>query len=274
MRLRLRHRLRLSFAEPVRNVIAVLRITPRSHDGQRVTNWRIDVEPDCFLKAGEDHFGNLVHTLTLPGLVSEFTVTARGELAAFDAAGVVRGSAERLPIELYHRDTPLTAPDAALRVFAAEAVAGSDNRVGQMHRLMAAVHEAVAFDAEGTGAPSAQQAFADRRATARGHAQVFVACARALGAPARCAAGYLLAGDAGSRRHSWAEVFVEGLGWVGFDTVHEICPQDHHVRVAVGLDAVEADTLRGAYGVVPDETVEVQWLFGRDPGPLAAAASS
>lgn len=273
MRLRLRHRLRLSFPTPVRNVIAVLRMTPRSHEGQRVTNWRIDVSPDCLLKAGEDHFGNLVHTMTLPGTVSEITVTARGELTAFDAAGIVRGSAERLPVELYHRDTMLTAPDAALRRFAETAVAGSDNRIGQMHRLMAAIHEAVGFDGPGPRTAPAAERLAAGSGTGREHAQIFAACARALGVPARCAAGYYLADDAPSRRHSWAEAYLEGLGWVGFDTVHDICPQDHHTRVAVGLDASEADTVRGAFGVVPEETVDVQWLYGRDPGPLAAAPS-
>ncbi len=273
MRLRLRHHLRLSFPEPARNVIAVLRMTPRSHEGQRVTNWRIDVNPDCVLKAGEDHFGNLVHTLTLPGTVSEISITAQGELMAFDAAGVIRGSAERLPVELYHRDTPQTVPDAALRAFAREAASGANNRIGQLHRLMAAIHNAVKVDHEGTGTGPAAARLAEGLGTPRDHAQIFVACARALDIPARCAAGYFLDDGTKSRRHSWAEAFVAGLGWVGFDTVHEICPQDHHVRVAVGLDAVEADTLRSAYGVVPDETVEVHWLYGRDPGPMAAVQS-
>ena len=273
MRLRLRHSLRLTFPAPVRNVIAMLRMTPRSHDGQRVTNWRIDVTPDCLLKAGEDHFGNLVHTLTLPGPVQEITITAQGELTAFDAAGIVRGSAERLPVELYRRGTALTAPDAELRRFGEGAVAGADNVLARMHRLMAAIHEAVAFEPDDVATRPAAATLAAGRATAREHAQIFVTCARALGVPARCAAGYYLADDAGSRRHSWAEAYVDGLGWVGFDTVHDICPQDHHTRVAVGLDAVEADTLRGPQGAAPAETVEVRWLLGRDPGPLAATPS-
>lgn len=266
MRLRLRHHLRLSFAEPTRNVIAVLRMTPRSHEGQRVTNWRIDVEPDCLLKAGEDHFGNLVHTLTLPGAVTTVSITAQGELTAFDAAGIVRGSAERLPVELYHRETRLTTPDAPLRAFAAEAATGAESHLGQLHSLMAAIHETVAVHDGIDGVRPVAAAFADRRGTARDHAQIFATCARALGVPARCATGYLLAEGDGSSRHSWAEAFVEGLGWVGFDTVHDICPQDQHIRVAVGLDAVEAGALRGASGVTPEETMEVRWLHGAGGG--------
>ena len=54
MRIKLRHRLTFAFDEPARNLIQVLRLMPRSHDGQRVSNWRIGVDPDCVLKSGED----------------------------------------------------------------------------------------------------------------------------------------------------------------------------------------------------------------------------
>jgi transglutaminase-like putative cysteine protease len=43
---------------------------------------------------------------------------------------------------------------------------------------------------------------------------------------------------------------VPRLGWVGFDTVHCVCPTEAYVRVAVGLDAFGAAPVRGTrYGV-------------------------
>ena len=36
--------------------------------------------------------------------------------------------------------------------------------------------------------------------------------------------------------HAWAEVYVESLGWVGFDPSNGISPDERYVRVAVGLD--------------------------------------
>ena len=40
----------------------VLRLTPRSHEGQHIASWRIDLDVDCLMLASEDAFGNIVHT--------------------------------------------------------------------------------------------------------------------------------------------------------------------------------------------------------------------
>lgn len=273
MRLRLRHHLRLRFSEPARNVMAVLRLTPRSHEGQRITNWRIDVDPDCLLKSGEDHHGNLVHTLTIPGFATELSIAAQGELTSFDALGVVRGSAERLPTEVYLRDTALTLAGDGVRELARAAAAAAETPLARLHALMGALHDRLPFAPAVAGVVPAEEALAAGRGGARDHAQVFTAAARHLAIPARCAIGFLLDPDGGSRRHAWAEAHVAGLGWVGFDPVHDICPQEHHVRVAVGLDAFEADGLRGANGVVPEEAVEVRWLYGRETTRSSPRAS-
>ena len=106
MRLTVRHHLGYGFRDPARNVTRILRLTPRSFEGQHVVSWQIDVDTDCVLKAGEDGFGNLTHTFTAKGPVERLGITVVGEIENFDAAGVVRGCAERLPVELFLRETP------------------------------------------------------------------------------------------------------------------------------------------------------------------------
>ena len=46
--------------------------------------------------------------------------------------------------------------------------------------------------------------------------------------------------------HAWAEVWVEGLGWVGFDVANRVCPTDRYVRLAAGLDAGYAAPIIGS----------------------------
>lgn len=274
MRLRIRHRLQVRFPEPTRNVVGVLRLSPRSHEGQRITNWRIDVDPDCLLRRGEDHFGNVTHVLNVPGVSQEITVVAQGELTSFDAAGVVRGSAERLPTEVFRRDTALTDPNDAMRAFAEDATTGSVNAIERLHRLMAAVNRDIAVEEASQGArpAAAIDVLAAKAADGAGHAHLFIACARQLGYPARCASGYVLGSPGASQRHAWAEAFVENLGWIGFDTVRDICPQDDHVRVAVGLDAVDAAPVRTVPGEIAAETVDITWLLARDNGAQSQSA--
>ena len=49
--------------------------------------------------------------------------------------------------------------------------------------------------------------------------------------------------------HAWAEAWVEGLGWVGFDAANRVCPDERYIQVATGLDYREAGPLTGVmYG--------------------------
>ncbi|MPV58092.1 transglutaminase [Burkholderia sp. HI2761] len=45
--------------------------------------------------------------------------------------------------------------------------------------------------------------------------------------------------------HAWAEAYVEGLGWVGFDPFMNRCPDERYVRIAVGLDHRDAQPVTG-----------------------------
>ena len=70
MRIAIRHRTHYAYTTPAKAVMQLLRLTPRNHDGQNVKRWRIDLNCDGTLKAGEDPFGNLTHTLALAGPIS------------------------------------------------------------------------------------------------------------------------------------------------------------------------------------------------------------
>ncbi|KVD45866.1 transglutaminase [Burkholderia sp. ABCPW 11] len=45
--------------------------------------------------------------------------------------------------------------------------------------------------------------------------------------------------------HAWAEAYVDGLGWVGFDPFMNRCPDERYVRIAVGLDHRDAQPVTG-----------------------------
>ena len=78
MRVAVRHHTRYSYGSPAKFVLQLLRMTPRNHDGQTVKSWRIVPNCDAILKGGEDPFGNLTHTLSLPGPISEIGMDVEG----------------------------------------------------------------------------------------------------------------------------------------------------------------------------------------------------
>ena len=95
MRLRIRHQSTYAYATPANSVTQLLRLTPRSHDGQFVVDWRVEVDHDCRLQQAADAFGNVVHSFTLAGSLTALTVSAIGEVETEDTHGLVRGQVER-----------------------------------------------------------------------------------------------------------------------------------------------------------------------------------
>jgi transglutaminase-like putative cysteine protease len=76
---------------------------------------------------------------------------------------------------------------------------------------------------------------------------VLIAAARLSGLPARYVAGHLYRPDAPEAHaaHGWAEIWVDGYGWIGFDSFEGQCPTESYVRVAIGLDHREAAPISG-----------------------------
>ncbi len=252
MRIRISHEMAHRYAPPARMLIQNLRLTPYGFDSQYVLGWRINVDLDSALRQTEDAHGNVVTTFSHHGQpIERLTVSARGEIETSDAAGVVRGTVERLPAEMYLRESPLARSNGALRDFAAEATAGASDPLGAMHRLMSELNRVMTFDPDEADEPeSAVEAFALRRGRARDFAHIFIACARFLNVPARFIGGYRAASEAGGEpgAHCWAEAYAPKLGWVAFDPTACICADARYVRVVVGFDARDGCLARTSHG--------------------------
>jgi transglutaminase-like putative cysteine protease len=96
---------------------------------------------------------------------------------------------------------------------------------------------------------TAGEALARGAGVAQDQAHVFIAACRRLGVPARYVSGYLRNDDpelhVGRTSHSWAEAWVPGLEWVGFDPANDMSPRGDSLRVAVGLDYRDAAPVSG-----------------------------
>jgi transglutaminase-like putative cysteine protease len=263
MRICVAHETVYRYDPPCTGVIQTLRLTPRNHTGQYVVSWRLDVSADCRLEPQQDAFGNITHAFSVAGPVSELRLLVEGEVETQDTAGVVRGAVERFPPALFLRETALTHADKAIRVYAAQFLRPpATNRLATLHDVLARLHRDIAVDSQAaSAAPSAADALKKGHGISQDLAHIFIAVARALGAPARYVAGYFRREDTqnGSVNagHAWAEAHVPDLGWVGFDPATGVCATDQHVRVAVGLDCLGAAPVRGAYYGGSQEDVAV-----------------
>lgn len=240
------HLTRYTYDQPVRGVVQSHRLTPSVCDGQKTLDWSVTVSDGIPGGAFRDGAGDWIAAWSVLGPVQEILVHVQGRVETSDQAGVLRGHKALVRPEVYLRDTFATRADEALRALAA-AGQGADRLAGA-HDLMAAVADAIAYVPGATGPrTTASEALRLREGVCQDHAQVMVACARILGVPARYVSGYLYAttDTPHEAAHAWAEVFVEGLGWVGFDPANRCCPDDRYIRLGSGFDAQDAAPIRG-----------------------------
>ena len=248
MRIRIRHISTYTYASPARSVMQVLRLTPRNHEGQHVIDWRIEIDANCLLKRSEDAFANVVHTFFANGPHTELVVSAEGEVETFDTSGFVRNAIERFPPGLYLRQSPMAVASDPICDFASKITGGSP--LEKMHTLLDSLHDELEFDTDPTHpVTNAGDAFVAKRAVAQDFAHIFIACARELNIPARYVSGHIMARETGETRqaaHAWAETYIDGYGWIGFDPAYGRCPEAAHIRVACALDYLGAAPMRGA----------------------------
>jgi len=247
MRIRVRHATSYTYDMPAYGVIQALRVTPCSHDGQQVLYWRVDVDVDGFLREGRDAFGNILHIFYAEGAVNRITVRVSGEVDVRETAGVVRGASEPFLPNVFLRPSPLTGLDAGLAGWVASLPDGDP--LTRLHHLMAELHGRMRFDVGTTVVETtAAEAFAQGHGVCQDYAHIFIAAARRMGVPARYVSGHLCRTEGGEQEaaHAWAEAYVPGLGWTGFDPVNAVCPDSSYLRIATGLDYLDAAPLRGA----------------------------
>lgn len=247
MKLLVRHQTVYDYEAGSSRVAMLLKLFPRSHDGQRVDEWRLSVNGEPVTDFMVNGYGDREALWIRYDRTSSAVVLAEGLVETRDTAGVVSGLDERFDPRIYLRDTPLTVVTPAIRDLAA-GIPEADG-LTRLHALCAIVRERVDYRA-GVTTPdtTAGEALALGAGVCQDHSQLFIAAARAMGIPARYVTGYLLAqdGDALHETHAWAEALVPEIGWVGFDASNQVCPTEHYLRVASGLDAHDAAPVRGS----------------------------
>ena len=188
-----------------------------------------------------------------------------GTVDTTDLSGVLRGHKELIAPEAYLRPTDPTLPDARVLQMAG-VVRAAETTFTAAHALAETVADAIAYRPGTTHAhTTAATALAQGEGVCQDHAHAMIAIARAADIPARYVSGYLHSGADGSAHeaaHAWAELYIAGYGWIGFDPANRCCPDARYIRLGSGLDAQDAAPIRGVsrgQGVESlDVTVAVQ----------------
>ncbi len=261
MKLHIKHETRYEFDAPVPFGLQQLRKTPKSFRNQVIEDWSTEVIGGRKELSFEDYHRNTVELISFEPNTQSVSLMSKGTVEIEDTHGVLGRHEGSTPLWLFNRSTPQTKPGKGVADLVGSLPPGEG--LDQLHALSEAIRDRVAYKV-GSSQPdwSAEDAIEAGSGVCQDHAHVFISGARHLGLPARYVSGYLMMNEIELQdaTHAWAEVHVNGLGWVGFDVSNGISPDDRYVRVATGLDYAQAAPVIGSrIGAAGEQlTVQVQ----------------
>lgn len=264
MRLKIQHRTHYTYTQPVNYGLQQLRLTPKSRNGQSVLTWETRIDGGERQLEFDDQHMNHVMLISFKGEGHEIVITSEGEVETANTDGVIGKHSGFAPLWYFQRQTDLTRQGQGVRTLAKGLNAEIEEPIARMHALSSRISDAVKYETGVThSSTSAEDAIEQGKGVCQDHAHIFIAAARTLGFPARYVSGYLMMNDRVDQEasHAWAEVYIDPLGWVGFDISNGISPDERYVRVATGLDYNDAAPVMGVhFGEAEGEalTVDIQ----------------
>lgn len=279
MELEIWHSTRYEFSEAVFLEPHLLRFQPRNDGAQLLQEFTLDVDPQpAGMSASLDSAGNTVTHLWFDGLHRSLTITCRATVETlrdnpFDF--LPDHCRSRLPVfyaaesdalrpYLHRNPHGLDGPDQ-IAIFASRI---RDAARGELVPLLTSLNntiferfERVTRQEPGVWAP--ERTWREKRGACRDLAALFVDVCRSLGIAARFVSGYEeseLYRD-GGELHAWAEAYIPGAGWRGYDPSRGLAVAQSHVAVAAAATAAGAAPIVGTYrgsGVTAEMETEVR----------------
>jgi transglutaminase-like putative cysteine protease len=250
MKLEIVHATRYRYSGPIAETVMEVRLRPMDGNGQRCREFHLEISSGIKPGTYRDGYGNDVHYFNLVRPHTSLSVTSRSVVET--GGGLDADPGEELVQDFLRFRSPVK-DVPGIRELASRhpiADAGSGSSVEQaLDELTLAISREFAYDRAVTNVYSAvDDVLALRAGVCQDFAHLFIAIARTMGVAARYVSGYIHApGAATTASHAWAEAWVPGRGWVGYDATHPVRAAEHHVRLAVGRDYSDAAPTRGIY---------------------------
>jgi len=248
MRLTIEHTTRFQYEHPPNYGLLQLRATPATSPAQHVISWDVSLQGAREQVRFLDHHGNHVSLIEVLSETPDVEIAVRGDVETLIQDGVYGHPRDFMPTWFYRRQSPLTEPSHEIQVASDSLMFSADNTISDLHALSQLIRDRVAYTPGQTDVTTkAGDAWSAEKGVCQDHTHIFLSIARLKGLPARYVSGYLLMNDRADQdaSHAWAEVCIDGLGWVGFDISNGISPDGRYVRMAQGLDYTDAAPTTG-----------------------------
>jgi len=268
----LHHKTHYRYDRPVELGPHLIRLRPAPHCRTPIHAYSLTVVPaKHFLHWQQDPLGNYLARLIFPESTSEFAVDVdliaemtvinpfdfflESYASTYPFAYDAEAARQLCPYVEAEPAGPLVS--ALLAEIPRETAGTMDFLVGLNQRLQSKIGYVRRME---PGIQSCEDTLAQGQGSCRDSAWLFVQVTRHLGLAARFVSGYLiqLAADDGPEEdfgalHAWAEVYLPGAGWVGFDPTSGLLASEGHIPLACTPDTPSAAPISGQLSVCKSE---------------------
>jgi transglutaminase-like putative cysteine protease len=249
------------YTKPVRQAVLELMVLPENSSDQKCLSFDIQNSLDARVHFSETLYGARLIRFTIPRKFCFFKVTVKAtvekqDINPFDKIDLSSISNVNLldddDFKIDHfRNLSVNEFTAPVR----EVLPGETIRLKRedlfqyMQRMTAWVYSTVIYP---TGVTTTHTKFDEilqlKAGVCQDHAHLFIGIMRANGIPARYVSGYLSQGhefNGDSAMHAWAEAFLPGSGWIGFDPSNNLMANMNYIKAGHGLDYTDCMPIRG-----------------------------
>ncbi|UTW10345.1 transglutaminase family protein [Marinobacterium rhizophilum] len=259
------HHTYYNFTEEVTLGTHKLLLRPREDHELRIQSFLLDITPAAGLLWHRDVEDNSVALASFALPTRQLVIQSEVIIQQYNEAPLdflVSDYALRYPFSYRADDEPMlapyqTAPDAPTRSLLHAWIGNfwqadeSIQTYSLLQRIAEYIYQTLSYRVrEEPGVQSARQTLEYGTGSCRDFAVLFMEAARCLGLAARFVSGYLHVTpmpQSNGATHAWAEVYLPGAGWKGFDpTIGKIAGSDH-IAVAVARLPHAVPPISGSY---------------------------
>ncbi|MCT0230909.1 transglutaminase family protein [Synechococcus sp. CS-1324] len=279
MRARIRHTLTYRYSEPVQLGAHRLCLKPRAHGFQRLLSFDLSFSPDphrlhpLIAASGDDilraNFFGFTDSLEIQAISHVET-----QVAPLLEVCLAQNEPE-LPYPVGHLNGDLMGSlegwlpngqhEPAAVELAQEALMGSDQRALMfLQNLVEMIQDRVKYTQRHAGpAWPAGRTLKERVGSCRDLAVLMIEASRCVGLPARFVSGYHLVEPRPDRYdlHAWAEVYLPGAGWRGFDPSGIGAVDDRYIPLATSSKPSLTAAVSGSFSGPPGVESELSWAI-------------